>query len=381
MTTPAGGGGPIAVTGMAWDTALGRGVEDVWQLLLAGADGFREVPSAGPVRNLLAARLDDAPGGPLGSRYAAVTAAVARRALDDAGLGDEADVHPVFGTSLGPHADSTATGSLHTWAADAGEALGTAHRPVAVSTACSAGSDALSVAGILLRAGLADRCVAGGVDLLSPAKRLGHSAMGVMSAGHLRPFDAGRDGTLPGEGAAFLVLERLAAARDRGARVHGILAGWGSSNAATSFNEPDASGAAGVRAVRHSLAAGGRGPEEVACVSMHGTGTIANDAAEAAILRQVFGRAPAPVVMATKGALGHTLGASGAIDTVVTLLALRDQVVPPVTRLRTAMADFPLPLPIGGPAPVSGGLALNVTLGVGGFTTCLLLRRGDDRQP
>ncbi|CAA9287715.1 MAG: 3-oxoacyl-[acyl-carrier-protein] synthase, KASII [uncultured Corynebacteriales bacterium] len=382
MTTPATYGDPIAVTGMAWDTALGREVEDVWQLLLTGADGFREVPSASPVRNPLAARLADAvPDGPLRHQYVTVTAAVARRALADAGVAGDPELHPVLGTSLGPHADSTATGSLYTWAEDAGRALGTAHRPIAVSTACSAGSDALSIAGTLLRTGLADRCVAGGVDLLSPAKRLGHSGMGVMSAGVLRPFDADRDGTLPGEGAAFLVLERLSTARGRGARVHGILAGWGASNSGTSLNEPDASGAAGARAVLHSLAAGRCAPGEVACVSMHGTGTVTNDAAEAELLRQVFGRAPAPVVVATKGALGHTLGASGAIDTIVALLALRDQVAPPVTQLRTAMADFPLPLPIGGPAPVTGEFALNVTLGVGGFNTCLLLRRGDSRQP
>ncbi|MER5206207.1 beta-ketoacyl synthase N-terminal-like domain-containing protein [Streptomyces sp. NPDC002825] len=380
---PAPPGDAIAVTGMAWDTALGSGLEDVWRLLLKGADGFRELPSSGAVRNALAAPLaDGVPPGTLHEQHVTVAVATARRALDHAGLTETADVQGVFGTSLGPHADATTAGSLYRWAEDAGRLLGSARPPVAVSTACSASSDALSTAAVLLRAGLADRCVAGGVDLLSPAKRLGHSGMGVMSPTMLRPFDAERDGTLPGEGAAFLVLERLDSARARGAHVHGFLRGWGMSNAATSLNGPDASGVTGAQAALRSLAMGGRSPAEVAVVSMHGTGTVSSDAAEAELLRRVFGHdAAAPVVVATKGSLGHVLGATGAIETIVTLLALRDRLAPPVAQLRAALADFPLPLPVDEPMAVSGEFGLNLTLGVGGFNTSLLLQRGDRALP
>jgi 3-oxoacyl-[acyl-carrier-protein] synthase II len=373
----------IAITGMAWDTALGSGIEEVWHLVLAGADGFREFPSVVPVRSERAARL--AAGPPAGSfheQYVEVTAGTARRALADAGLADGTGCLLVLGTSLGPHADPPAAGSLYTWAEETGRRLGVATAPVAVSTACSAGSDALTVAATLIRAGRADRCLAGGVDLLSPAKLLGHSAMGVMSPTVLRPFDTGRDGTLPGEGAAVLVVERLSAARERGASVRGFLRGWGAATAGESLNEPDASGVTGAQAVLRSLGMGGRDPAEIAVISLHGTGTAANDDAEAEIVRRVFGaHAPGPVVLASKGAFGHTLGASGAIDTVLALLALRDRTAPPIAHLRTAPPDFPLPLPIGSPMAVPGEFALNLTLGIGGFTTCLLLQRGDGAWP
>ncbi len=369
----------IAITGMAWDTALGSGIEEVWQRVLAGDDGFRAFPSPVPVRNESAARLATGPR-PGGSheQYAAVAAGTARRALADAGLADAIGCRLVLGTSLGPHADAPAAGSLHAWAEETGRRLAVATTPVAVSTACSAGSDALAVAATLIRAGRADRCLAGGVDLLSPAKLLGHSAMGVMSPTVLRPFDTGRDGTLPGEGAAVLVVERLSAARARGAPVRGFLRGWGAANAGTSLNEPDTSGVSGAQAVLRSLVTGGCDPADVAVISLHGTATAANDDAEAEIVRRVFGAgAPGPVVLAAKGAFGHTLGASGVIETVLALLALRDATAPPIAHLRSAPPDFPLPLPIGAPMAVSGEFALNLTLGIGGFTTCLLLQRGD----
>ncbi len=369
----------IAITGMAWDTALGSGIEEVWQRVLAGADGFREFPSAVPVRNERAARLTAGPRpGGFPERYVDVTAGTARRALADAGLADGTGCRLVLGTSLGPHADLPEAGSLHAWAEETGRRLGVATTPVAVSTACSAGSDALTVAATLIRAGRADRCLAGGVDLISPAKLLGYSAMGVMSPTVLRPFDTGRDGTLPGEGAAVLVVERLSAARERGATVRGFLRGWGASNTGASLNEPDASGVGGAQAVLRSLATGGRDPAEIAVISLHGTATAANDDAEAEIVRRVFGTgAPGPVVLAAKGAFGHTLGASGAIETVLVLLALRDRTAPSIAHLRSAPPDFPLPLPMGSPMAISGEFALNLTLGMGGFTTCLLLQRGD----
>ncbi|WP_238009391.1 beta-ketoacyl synthase N-terminal-like domain-containing protein [Dactylosporangium sp. AC04546] len=363
----------VCVTGVAWSTALGDGVDDVWSRLLAGDTGLRPVPSGLRLRNpLAAARPVPPPGATAYERHVALAAATARAALADAGV-TGADAQPVLATSLGPHLDEDTT-SLYTWAEETGRRLGSPAPPVAVSTACSSGSDAIALAATLLRAGAAARCVAGGIDLLTDGKRLGHTALGTMTPTLPRSFDKAADGMLPGDGAAFLVLEPLTTARDRGARVHGVLTGWAASNDAAGLAQPDPTGTAAAAAVRQCLAAAGVAPDRVAAVSTHGTATEHNDAAESACLRLVFGDLPAPPVgFATKGALGHTLGATGAIEAITVLLALRDRRVPPVAHAGSVTGDLPLPLPVGAAAPLRDGPGLSLTLGFGGFNTALLL--------
>jgi 3-oxoacyl-[acyl-carrier-protein] synthase II len=259
------------------------------------------------------------------------------------------------------------------------ERIGHPHRPVCVSTACSAGSDAIAIAALLIGAGIAERCVAGGADIVTAAKRLGHSALGTMSPGRPRAFDKRRDGMVPGEGAAFLVLESARSARSRGAPVLGLLLGSGSSNDATGLTAPDPSGDSVLLAMRRCLSASGRRPDQVAVLNAHATGTPVNDDMESRSLRRLFGAgAPAPVVFATKGALGHSLGATGAIEAITVLLALRDGLAPPVAGLADPLAGFPLPIGIGRPVPVTGRCGASLTIGFGGFNTCLLFELGNN---
>lgn len=175
--------GTLCVTGAAWHTSLGAGLDEVWTGLLAGRSGLRVVPGANVLRSFVAGLL---PGGPApGSpreRHVELATATAEAALRDAGLRAEAaDPVLVLGTSLGPHIDDADPGSLHDWVAEAGKQLGLSRPPVSLSTACSSGSDAIAVAGELLEAGYADVVVAGGVDLLTKGKRLGHSLLGTLS--------------------------------------------------------------------------------------------------------------------------------------------------------------------------------------------------------
>ncbi|MCP3803124.1 beta-ketoacyl-[acyl-carrier-protein] synthase family protein [Allokutzneria sp. A3M-2-11 16] len=337
----------VCVSGMAWHTALGTDLNDVWQRLLRGDTGD-STASADATEQLV--------------RLATLTA---KAALRNAGIGVDL---LVLGSSLGASLDGAAG---NTWTGEVAEALGVRQPPVSLSTACSSGSDAVLTAAALIRAGVADRVLCGGVDVLSEAKRLGHSALGTLSPTEIRPFDADRDGTVLGEGAGFLVLESREAARARGAQVWGEVRGWGSSNDASGPTAPDRTGGAAVLAVRRALKKAGARAEDIAVINAHGTGTPSNDATEAACYTTLYGDGAAkPILFATKASFGHTLGATGAIEVIALLLALHHGKVPPLARTRSVMAELPLPV---GPSPVEGKLGFSLTLGFGGFNTCLVV--------
>jgi 3-oxoacyl-[acyl-carrier-protein] synthase II len=370
----------VCVTGMAWSTPLGDSLEGVWERLLQGETGLRQTRSPHPVRNQLAGVVTDPPlDRPAADRQRVLATRTLRAAAGSAGLdlGDPA-VRLVLGTSYGAHLDEPG-GSLEEWAAASATATGHRQHPISVSTACSAGSDALLAGLALVQAGAASACVAGGVDVVTPAKRIGHSALGTMSPGPLRAFDAQHDGMVPGEGAAFCVLETAASARRRGAHVHAVFRGAGSANDAAGLTAPDPSGRSITLAVRRCLAAAARAETDVAVVQAHGTGTQLNDEAERTGLMSLFGsvRHP-PVVFATKGALGHSLGATGAIEAVALILALRDGKVPPIHGLEQPLPGFSLPLAMRSPRAFAGRAGISLTLGFGGFNTCLLFERAGD---
>ncbi|MCB5907488.1 beta-ketoacyl synthase N-terminal-like domain-containing protein [Streptomyces pinistramenti] len=358
------------ITGLAWDTPLGRDLDAVWERLCAGDSGLAPVDSPHPLRNNLAAVIDAVPyGTPPGKRQRLLATRALAAAFADAGLPTaDPEAGLVLGTSFGASLDE-AEPTLHAWADDAAADIGHPGTPVCVMTACSAGSDAIALAHTLVRAGRHRVCVAGGVDVVTEAKRLGHSALGTMSPTGLRAFDRARDGMLLGEGAAFVVVEHPDSARERGARVYARLRGAGAANDAAGLTAPDPSGRAVVRAVERCLASADLAPADVAVVNAHGTGTPLNDEVEARSLLELFGD-DGPLMFATKGAFGHSLGATGAIEAVATVLALRDRRVPPVIGLSDPVA--PLRLATGSAQPVGVGAGLSLTLGFGGFNTCLL---------
>jgi 3-oxoacyl-(acyl-carrier-protein) synthase len=380
---------PVVVTGTAWATPLGDGLQEVWERLCSGKSGVAPVPSPQRVRTELAAVVPDPvyrPGGEAAwERQVALAARTMAAALEDAGLSpDDPRLAVVLGTSFGAQLDSVVD-PPQDWATAAARQLGHRGRPIVVTTACSAGSDALLVADALLRGADEERIfLAGGVDVLTEAKRLGHSALGTMSPTGLRAFDADRDGMILGEGAGFLVLETAPAARRRGARVRAALRGTGSANDAFGLTAPDPSGSSVVASVRRSLAGSGSSPGEVSVICAHGTGTRLNDEVEAAGLERLFGGAgggSGPVVFGTKGALGHSLGATGAVEAVATVLALGEGRVPPVPGLDTPLPGLTLHVPAGRPQPVRGTIGISLTLGFGGFNTCLLFSTAPADHP
>lgn len=260
-------------------------------------------------------------------------------------------------------------------------ALGAQGPCLTVSATCSSSAHAIALAASLIHGGTTDVVVAGGAEapLVRPLLRqfvaaglMGHADSPALAN---RPFDETRNGIVPGEGAAFLVLETPGHARARGARPLATLAGWAMS--ADSHNRiatrPDGDGL--VRAIRQALRIAGAEPDALAHINAHGTGTRVNDAAEAAALHAVFGPGLSRLrISSTKPVTGHTFGATAALEAVLTILALRHQTAPPttgLTRLDPALGLLPV---ANRSVAFTGELALSTSLGFWGNAAALLFR-------
>ena len=243
------------------------------------------------------------------------------------------------------------------------------------------GSLAVVEAAAALRSGEADRALAVGHDApIEPQMVLYYHQLGLLSADGLWPFDARRSGSLLGEGAAALVLETEGAAADRHARVFGEFLGSGCTTEAEGLLAIRADGDGLAGAIALALDDAGMRPAEVGMIVAHGSGTRASDASEALAICRVFG-ASVPPVTAFKWAFGHPLAASGILDSVLALLALRHGVVPGVATLRELDPDFGnLPVSARPQAPRSD-VALVLNRGFGGSNTALVLRARASEAP
>lgn len=199
----------------------------------------------------------------------------------------------------------------------------------AVASACASATHAIGLAFQMVRSGQVDCAVTGGAEACITFGTLrGWEAMRVMAPDVCRPFSIDRKGLILGEGAAVLVLEPLQRAQARGAKILGELTGFGMSADAADLTAPDLGGM--VRAMEGALADAKLAPQEIQYVNAHGTGTVANDAAETKALHQVFGaHARKLAVSSTKSMVGHALGAAGALEMVATVMAISEGIVPP----------------------------------------------------
>jgi len=248
-----------------------------------------------------------------------------------------------------------------------------------VATACAASANAIGEAVRLVRDGSADLVMTGGAESCqTPTAIAAFARMGALSSRNddpehaSRPFDVDRDGFVMGEGATFMVLERLDAALARGARVYGEVAGYGRTADAYHITAPSPGGAGAASCMSLALDDAGCAPEAVRHVNAHGTSTPLNDAAEAEALRKVFGDAPPPVT-STKGVTGHLIGAAGATEAAATLLALRDGVVPPTANHERTGDDVQLDVIAGTPRAIEPGPAISNSFGFGGHNVSLVL--------
>jgi 3-oxoacyl-[acyl-carrier-protein] synthase II len=205
-----------------------------------------------------------------------------------------------------------------------------------VVSACAAGTHAIGSAMRAIQVGDATAVVAGGTEAaLTPLSRAAFVAVEALSEiGISRPFDVRRDGFVMGEGAAALVLENGEAARARGARILAVIRGYGATSDAFHLTAPPADGEGAARAIRRALKDAGVTPDELVYINAHGTSTPINDAAETKAIKAALGeRAKTIPISSTKSAIGHLLGAAGAVEAVATILALRGRTIPPTLGL------------------------------------------------
>jgi 3-oxoacyl-[acyl-carrier-protein] synthase II len=402
----------VVVTGLGATTPLGGDVASTWEALLAGRSGVSRITDdwitdfpaqlvarlavdpAEQIDRVRARRLD---------RSQQVAVIAAEEAWRDA-AGADSGVDPeriavVFGTGIGGALTLLGQDDIleqkgpkrvspHTIpmlmpngpAAAVGLAVGAragVHAPV---SACASGAEAVRWGLDLLRFDRADMVLVGGTEAcVHPLPMAGFAAMRAMSTRNdepgraSRPFDKGRDGFVLAEGAAALVLERADAARARGAKVYARLAGAGATADGYDLVAPHPEGAGGARAMAAAIKDAGLTAADIGHVNAHATSTPMGDTAEATAIRSTIG--DHPLVTATKSQTGHLLGAAGALESVFTILALRDQIVP-----ATANLDDPddhaavqaLDIVRREPRRASFTAALNDSFGFGGHNMALV---------
>jgi len=244
---------------------------------------------------------------------------------------------------------------------------------VSNATACASAGAAIGMAADYLRARHADAAVAGGTDALCRLTYSGFNVLQAVDSNPCSPFAADRKGITLGEGAAYLVLERWDDAVARGAKILAELCGYGATCDAHHPTAPHEEGRGAEAAMRGALCDGRTPAESIDYINAHGTGTLLNDSSETrAIMAAVGTEVP---VSSSKSYFGHTLGASGAVEAVITVLALTHQIAPPTLRLESAAADCPLDYIPHTPRPMRMQHALSNTFGFGGSNVSLLFRR------
>ncbi len=255
------------------------------------------------------------------------------------------------------------------------DALGFSGPVLLISNACASGANAIGEAWELIRAGRAERILAGGYDALSQLVFAGFDALQALSPTACRPFAAERDGLALGEGAAVMALETLESAQRRGAEILGEIIGYGASIDTHHLTQPHPEGDAALLSMTRACQSAGISAADVDYVNAHGTGTPLNDSAEAiAIHRWADGHAAKIPVSSTKASIGHLLGGAGAVEALVCLMSLREQWLPPQAVLGDPdpVCKFPI---VTKPREARVRVALSNSFGFGGVNATLVLRR------
>ncbi|MGV9765310.1 MULTISPECIES: beta-ketoacyl-ACP synthase II [Micromonospora] len=402
----------VVVTGLGATTPLGGDVASTWDAMLAGRSGVsaltQEWAAQLPVR--IAAELAVDPSEVLDrvklrrlDRSEAIAIIAARQAWADAGLADAGPDPERLAVSVGSGIGGATTllaqddileasgprrVSPHTIpmlmpngpAAWVGLELGAKAGVHTVASACATGAEAIALGLDIIRAGRADVVVAGGTEaVIHPLPIAGFSSMRAMSTRNdeperaSRPWDSGRDGFVLGEGAGVVILERADHAAARGARVYARLAGAGITSDAYDIVQPHAEGEGAIRAIARAVADADVARTDIVHVNAHATSTPVGDMLEIGALRQAVG--DHPVLTATKSMTGHLLGAAGALESIATILAIRDGVIPPTINLDDPDEGLTLDVAAHKARHMEIPAALNNAFGFGGHNVALVFTR------
>jgi len=241
-----------------------------------------------------------------------------------------------------------------------------------IANACASGTNAIGHAFECVRSGRYQRVLAGGYDALAEMVFVGFDSLQASTPEKCRPFDRNRSGMVLGEGAALLALENLELARQRGAPVLAEIIGYGISTDNFHITQPEPSGIGARQAMERALDSAHISPAEVDYINAHGTATVFNDAAEGKAISALFNRVP---VSSTKSMMGHSLGAAGAIEAIVCLLALQHQFLPANINFSTLDEGLDLNVVGNETRPAAVSTALSNSFGFGGTNASILMRK------
>jgi beta-ketoacyl-acyl-carrier-protein synthase II len=406
----------IVITGMGTVNPLGLNVRDTWSNLIAGVSGVApitlfdssplQVHIAAEVKNFKPENFMDAKEARRRDRFEQFTVAAAREALAHSGLQITEENSGRIGVII-----SSAIGGLHSLQ----EAILTNHTEgprrvspflipmlmanggagmtaiefgikgpcFSVASACASGSDGIGTALMMLRTGMIDAALAGAAEsTITSTGVAAFDRVGAMSRRNddysmtPQPFDKNRDGLVMGEGAAVLVLERESSAKARGAAIFAELAGYGATADAFHVTAPHEYGQGGASAIRMALSSAGANIEDVGYINAHGTGTLLNDQSETRAIKASFGDLAYKIpVSSTKSMTGHMMGATGALEAIFCVQAIREGILPPTIHYHTPDPECDLDYIPNTAREANISLAISNAFGFGGHNAVLAVRK------
>lgn len=403
----------VVVTGLGCVSALGLGVKANWKALVEGQSGLRRIRVTGPGHPLVA----EVPLGAVADehcveprnlaenksfksldRFCKLAVISVAEALADAGFAasgyDPQEVATIFGSSTGgllsledsycrvyhDHANRVHPMTIPRFmgsgpASAITQSFALTGPAWCASSACASSAHAIAEAAWYIRSGRAKAVITGGAEAsLSFGHVLAWQCLGALAKDTCRPFSAGRTGMALAEGAAALLLEDYESARRRDARIYGEVLGCGYSSDAFHLTQPKSEGA--VSAMTMALKESGLSSESRFLISTHGTGTALNDSSEAAAIRVLFGASLTDhMAIATKSAHGHMIGATGAMEILIGLLALKEGVAPPVCNFLGPDPACDLPLVTGEAREFRNAALLSNSFAFGGLNSVLVMSR------
>ncbi len=406
----------VVVTGIGAISPYGPGVDLMWNNLLAGESAIKPIENfdvsgfsctiGGEIRDFDARDFIERKSARRMARFTQLAVAAAREAIEDAQLDldtlDRSRIGVVLGNGAGGYPEIQAAASKlfdrggmrldplflpkvlpNMAAANIAMQFGLLGYNTTVVTACAAGTQALGDAANVIRNGQADIVISGGTE--AGFCQLGLGGFAVMRAlsgrneeptAASRPFDADRDGFVPGEGAGIIILESEESARRRGVDYQVELAGFGSSADAHHLVMPDADGAGPIRAINWALEDAGIAPDELDYVNAHGTSTPLNDASETKALKIALGEAARDVpISSTKSMIGHIFGGAGGLESIAAIRSITDGKIHPTINYTTPDPDCDLDYVPNEARETNVNAVLKNSFGFGGQNACLVFRR------
>ena len=410
----------VVVTGMGTITPVGLNVPDTWEALKAGRSGIKRVTSldVSPWSCQIAGELTDfdpyqyVPRKKVRHMTMAsqIAVAAANEAIDDSGLDldreDRDRIGVLVGTAGGNSVQTAEELTLQLsdqgsrrlspflivtlWPNMSAYYIAETHRlrgyNSTIVTACAAATQAIGEAAEVIRRGTAEIMIAGGTEsLIAKIALAGFTAMRALPTSYnddpkrsMRPWDANREGFAPAQGSGMLVLESLAHARARGARIQAEVLGYGCSNDAFHIIAPDPEGTGAALAIQRALDSAGVGIDQVDYISAHGTSTPLGDVAETNAIKKVFGELAYQIpINSAKSMIGHMLGATGSVEAIACVMSIREGIVHPTINYETPDPECDLDYVPNEAREVDVKVAMSNSFGLGGQNAVLILSAFD----